>query len=294
MKTLGLQSKLIMLIILLALLFNIERLVIDQDNHVVVSSFVYLLGFIGALLPFVIPVNGKVGSEILVAVIIGLYFFCSSVLDLGHPLWGSNTYLSATELVILVAIVNSAQGLAREGRLLLQQAELFSVTEQPFSCPTLEQERHKLEVEMARCRRYERNLGIILVEPEQTMQVGPESDQQLHPVISHSLMMRAIGQFLLRHVRRPDWVMNDAANNRFLIVCPESTHRDLETASNRLISSLHRQLSIAVKHGFATFPDDAVTSEGLILIALSRFQVSIADDQSVVKPLKQAVESTGG
>lgn len=294
MKSAGLQGRIIMLIILLALLFNIERITVSQDNSMVMSSFVYLLGFTGALLPFAIPINSTAGSQILVAVIFALYFFCSWVLRLGHPLWGTATYLSVTELILLAAIVNLAQLVAREARVFLQQAKLFSITEQPSFAPNLMQERHKLEVEMARCRRYERNLGVILFEPEQPIHTNHQSEPELHPAISQSLMMRAISQILLRQVRRPDWLLNDLVNNRFIIVCPESNQKVLEIASSRLIATLHRQLNITVRHGYAAFPEDAVTSEALILIAQSRFQASISDDHSITHPLEKAIENTGG
>jgi hypothetical protein len=289
MKDFSLQKKIVILIILLAILFNIGRIAIDQESYVVMSSFVYLLAFVGVLLPFVIHINGKAGSEVFVLAMIGLYFFCSSVLHLGHSLWGVNTYLSITELLLLTAIVNLTQALALEVRQLLQQSELFLATEQSVACPTLEQDRAKLEVEMVRCRRYGRNLGIILIEPQKPVPTDQDVSPQLHPVISNCLLMRAIGHFLLQHLRRPDWILNDVARNRFMIVCPESTITDLENTTNRLNTSLQLQLNILVKHGYATFPDDAVTSEGLILTAQNRFQVSTIDDDPLAnQTLSQA------
>jgi hypothetical protein len=275
----GFKKKIVLLIILMMIFFNIERIDVGQENLINMNSFVYVLGSIGVLVPFFVHIKGRFSLEILVMAIIGIYFFCSTILSKSHPLWGGiYTYLSITELVFFVAIVNLAQSVAKETRILSQQVEFFFLSEQPTACPTLDQSMNKLEVEITRCRRYKRNLGVILVEPQYDLHLTVESMQDMHPIISKSLILRAVGNFLQLHIRRPDWVLNNVAKNQFIIVCPESDCVDLENAITRLHDSIYCHLKILANIGYAAFPDDAITLEGLFLKAESRLSLSSGEN----------------
>jgi hypothetical protein len=96
--------------------------------------------------------------------------------------------------------------------------------------------------------------------------------EDIHPVISKSLIMRAAGHFLQRHMRRPDWLLEDVEKNRFVLVCPESNGTEVQKAVIRIGTLLGDHLGIVTNLGYAAFPDDAVTLEDIFSIAESRFE----------------------
>jgi hypothetical protein len=199
------------------------------------------------------------------------------VLQTGDSLWDrGNIYLSLGELAFLAAIVSLAHSIAGELSVLLRQSEAFSVLGQPFACPTLEAQRSRIEAEIIRCRRYERSLGIIVIEPQYARD---GSNTLLHPVISKSLVMRAVSHVLQRHIRRPDWIVDDVAKHRLVIICPESDCRELEEAIVRLDDALYSHLDVTVNIGYAAFPSDAVTLEGLFSVAQSRLPLSSGEKE---------------
>jgi hypothetical protein len=152
--------KVAFLILVLGVVFNIERFDVDQQSLLNMDSFIYILITLGALLPFFIRLHWKYASAVLFSIVLSLYFSYKVLLSHGHPLLGNiNTYITICEVAFLLLITSIAQSIAKELRLFQEHSDIL--LEPGFDSESSALKR--IDIEMVRSRRHERNLGIILI-----------------------------------------------------------------------------------------------------------------------------------
>lgn len=253
------------LIIYLAVLFNLERVTL-QDVHIIdIKGFVYV--FIAVMILLIISLSFLrrvrflpliIGSTILYAIgKFGPYKAWTT--------WDEySIYLIITELsLIFIGLIlalevgrniedfnNAVESITFNG---MERARLLS------------EARVEIDKEVFRSRRYHRPLTMLMVRPESDpIEVILQSAiEEVH----RSMVGRHLAVNLARSInnvlRMTDMVIDLEDNRRFAILLPEtsSEHSDL------LIERIQRiagEKGISVTCGKASFPDDALTLDDLI------------------------------
>jgi GGDEF domain-containing protein len=131
----------------------------------------------------------------------------------------------------------------------------------------------KLETELARCRRYYKTFGLILLEPANTEYEMLSSEEQKELNLS-------ISKLLLQTCRTD--VDTAFIGHHFGVLLPETDAAGTASFAKRLIANSAKTALINLRIGIAFFPEDGVTSEILITACDAALQSAIHNEQSIV------------
>jgi hypothetical protein len=128
----------------------------------------------------------------------------------------------------------------------------------------------ELAHELARARRYEQDLSIVVLSARPMD--GPATTGDLAaPGLKLPQMVALLTAVALRDVlRRSDVVCYHAAERRFILALTESALDDAHTPLERIRTYLRTRLHLQTRAGMAAFPRDAFTLDELVSTAHAR------------------------
>jgi GGDEF domain-containing protein len=145
----------------------------------------------------------------------------------------------------------------------------------PNDVHDIDLENKRIKLELTRSRRYDRPLGLVVIESESD---DRKIARQMLKSVQQDLMSRftlaRIGQIISDRIRQTDLVLRDH-HGRFVILCPET---DLESAillGSRVAQDVEERTDFHVLWGVAAFPEDALTFDDLLLKARERLARSM-------------------
>lgn len=265
----------LVLILALALFYNAGTFLpgpLGGMNH----HLMYLFGTVG------------VGSVLLFPV------FANFPLYLAFPFWGVAYLLAAPHFTggytvevmlsgvnlmnaIIVAGVSSLTHwyVKRLDGYLRKEGRLADIASAP---PLLDDEADDIKYEITRARRYSRPISVIMLQPV---------FKPFSPVDKVSL-----ARTLSRIFRRTERLYDLGKNGRFLIFCSETSHSSAEMLVNRIRIMVHREQDIHFVYGIATFPDQELTFEGLVMRAKENLEAGASHKSAAIKSIKSSKLAT--
>jgi hypothetical protein len=141
-----------------------------------------------------------------------------------------------------------------------KESQVIQFIAQVAGIPSYRKSLPRLQTELARGRRFQRPLSVIVIRPKEML-----------PLVSVDGLNRV--QFLLcgamfrDALRQVDVATYDSIRNQFVIVLPESTKLQAAQAANRLTELIDKSTADQLKFGTVTFPDDGLSIEDLIIKA---------------------------
>jgi hypothetical protein len=134
---------------------------------------------------------------------------------------------------------------------------------------------------MFRSRHHHHPLSVIVVEPKKdSHQVAlHQAVKEVQETIMRSYVITKLANSLSRHLRRTDLVLEERERGRFIILCPDTSARDLNMLVEYIQATATEMVGVTVDCGMATFPDEALTFEELVRQAETRlsYAVPVAD-----------------
>jgi hypothetical protein len=134
----------------------------------------------------------------------------------------------------------------------------------------------ELAAELARARRYERDLAIAVLSTRPLRRAEAGNGESPTPSNLPQVLALMSAVALREILRQSDVVCFQAARNRFVLGLPESNGEDASRALLRIRSHFRTRLRLRVKTGLARFPADALTLEELITAAEARAELGTA------------------
>lgn len=135
----------------------------------------------------------------------------------------------------------------------------------PWTAPTYRRSLPRLNLELARMRRYERSLAVVTLRLDGQTAEGAAANgrrpREYHFTFWH------IGTLLRELLRDCDIVTSDPAVGSFVIVLPEAGRAQAVQASNRLRTAIYATTQERVHVGIAEFPSDGLIIEELVRAA---------------------------
>ncbi len=254
------------LIVFMALFFNLERLDYISKNELNIRGFVYVLATAWVSLILIVPVLRKL-SPIMLLVLSGASYLIWRVSFFSLEQWwgGMQSYVTIAEVVLLLVSVAIARLLGGWLEDFVQAVENITFARLK-RVRTLDEVEDDIEEEMYRSRRYQHPLTVVLAKPNiETLRLAVHRTVEevqkamLLRYVSVSLMTRA----LYGHLRRTDWLLERSQKNQFVFILPE-TRGDRAGVVVERIHQTAQEMGVDVVCGVATFPDDALTFEGLL------------------------------
>jgi len=264
------------LVISLAIFFNIERLDFGEVNIVNIDSFVYVLALLIVISVISIPTLRRSSVYVLGAVWIGAYLVAKILLYTSagkHPLLGGvYTYLTITEVGLLLITLLLAHKLASAIDDFEGAVKKITFRHTNKRIRQLDEAEDEIQLEMFRSRHYHHPLGILIVQPESgfAQTAMHRAVREVQQAMINTYVTRSIAQTFIKYIRRTDLIMEQADQERFVILCPDTNAADLALMAEYLEVVAQEELSASVVCGTATFPDEAITFEELMRQAETR------------------------
>jgi FOG: GGDEF domain len=245
---------------------------IDPQTYILALALLTLIVALTSIRPF--AYSSIITMLVSVGLYLGVYF---SIVP-----FALTSQLVIPVAVVLIFAATSGLGsmliraMSRNVRQLRNDMQLLSDLIQFDSVTGLLVWRHasqKLEAEMARCRRYHKTFGLIFLEPA-------NSDYEIMGSAEQKELNLSVAKLLLQTCRTD--VDTAFVGHHFGVILPETDAAGTAAFAKRLLASSAKTALLNLRIGFASFPDDGVTSESLITICDAALQSAIHNEQSIV------------
>ena len=275
-----LKIHLISLLFAFAFLFNIERLDFGAENVFDVQTFVYVLAILITTIILFVPLFSYYRVTLTVAFAMGLYIIGKLIfLDDRLFFGGFYTYLTMTEATLLMVIAFISQRLSQS---LIEFQDGFDVMALSLGgkpLQTVSKASGDIRREITRSRHYHRPLSVIVIEPDQRSfhLAMPRIFEELQKGVLTRFARVKLAQSMHHHLRLMDLILEEDGSDRFIILCPEVDSQGSAVLVER-VQTVINQAGIAAQCSTATFPDNALTFEGLVNQAKAKLDTSFAEE----------------
>jgi lipopolysaccharide/colanic/teichoic acid biosynthesis glycosyltransferase len=261
----------VVLLIGMAVLFNIERLDFGSDNLINISSYVYVIASLAAVAIIAIPWLMRLSPAVLVGSCLGIYLIAKLFIFDNHPLVGGiYTWISGVEIVMLSALVFIAHHLAHALRDFETAYGKTRLADVRRTTDPLMSAAQMVRSAFALCRRHHQPLSVVVVASEASTSLsGPDT---------------RLTDLVLRLLRSTDILMEQPSDGHLVIVCQQTDADGSELLSRRFHAQACQHLGISVQCATASFPDDGVTFEALVHRAEDRLQNATQDSADEEPP----------
>ena len=285
----SIKRQVVLVLIYIVVVFGLERLDIGALGTFNLHPFAYVLIVLALVLTIIIPQLRHASIYLLIPLWGGIYLILWS-LFLGQ--FSSFTYdklqVAIIELVLVTTGVLLAQGLARHITQVEDTIESLAFGEIPGRATCLEDAAEAIKVELTRSRRYNHALTVLVLEPDpKTLQASLKRTlQEIKLNMAKRYANARLCQIVNETARRTDLVLQQAKNDRFVILCPETESYASTVLASRIQSLAHDNLGISIAWGAAAFPADAVTFDELLqkaelkLLAPTAHPISVPQESS--------------
>ena len=261
----------------LTFFFNIERIIFNRFDTNIIRSDTYIFVAIVALLPLLLPRlhNFSFSSILIIVTVLFLYIWYQS------PRWGQSVTvhypqtnaLSMLTILQVNAIILTGL-LSRQISYSLNEFE-YIVAKITFghigARPTpFAEEQSGMYREVRRAARYGRPLVMIAIKiDEESIQTPlPQMVKDVQKAMMKEFTLASIAESLDENLLSFDTIA--LRDNCFIITMPETSAQDIPTVVQRLESAIKEKFGIAVGIGAASFPNEAVTFEHLVELAIEK------------------------
>lgn len=274
------RSRIILLVFWLTLLFNIERVDIDQQSPFNLAWFVYILAAATVGIFLVVPMRRR--EMYLVSFGVLAAYGALKWYSLSPFLRGGNKYVTLTEIGALLITIAVTWAISEAIHDFVQAVEAISLPEGRRRLLAYEQIQERIHTEISGARRHQRPLSIALIELDPTT-----FEAALHQAVRDAQAMMIeryvrvrFGLFLSRHIRGTDVIAHSADRGRFLLLAADTPGDQTAEMLARLSHLVEGEMGLRFRYSIADFPNTALTSEELIRRAAEALQYAPAGDAS--------------
>ncbi len=185
---------------------------------------------------------------------------------LGGGFSGGQFNILALELVFLVTGMMLAREITLSFREMEQTVEKLIFATFSGRALLFEEAAKVIQTELARSRRYNRPLSLVIIEPDPAA-IGAEfqpAPREIQQQLARRYVMAQIAEILDKEARNTDTIVKQDKPDRFIILCPETQTSNTNTLIRRVVEKTRAQVGVQVGFGVAAFPDEAMTFEELL------------------------------
>jgi GGDEF domain-containing protein len=268
-----------LLIVWLIFFFNIERI----SSPINIRSYTYLFVALVVAFTLIVPRLQKIPFLILLLTPIPIFLLLKVSMEKGD--WHNNLlagYALPLTVTQVSAIILSGL-LARQISLKLREFEgvIASITfghigklPRPFS-----EGQEPMYREVKRARRYNRPIAIIALKVnEEDIQVAlPQMVKEVQQAMIREYVLAGIARILNESVHDFDTIA--LRDNNFILVLPEISFEEANRIAHQAVENVKERMKVRLQVGASAFPDEAMTFESLVELALKHASESRTEVQ---------------
>jgi GGDEF domain-containing protein len=262
-----LRRAIILMVIFLAVFFNIERLDYSDQTVVDLQTFVYVLVSILILSTLFLSFLQKLSTQLTLALWLGVYLALKLTLFSSRPLIGGiYTYLSITEMAMIAIAALLTMNLTRSLNELEGIAVKTVFPKRNHRVKDLREAEEDIKTEFIRSRRHNRPLSVLIVEMDRLSikKNDEQSSINVQQLMMNRFALASLGQVLTKVVRRTDVILEPEEQDGFILLCPETTAEGASLLANRIQTLAQKDLGLTVQCGTAAFPEEAIAFDDLL------------------------------
>jgi GGDEF domain-containing protein len=141
--------------------------------------------------------------------------------------------------------------------------------------------------EVRRARRYQRPLSVV------TLKIDEQSIQVALPKMIEAIQQEMMREYVFANVSRvldenvDDFGTIALRDDCFIVVLPEKTPNEASAVAQRLEKVVREKIDVKLQTGMANFPDEAITFEELVNLAVQNVDQKVVSQQQ--EQAKQSV-----
>ena len=255
----------ILLVLFLAVFFNLERAAPGGIEWVDLSPFIYVLSTLAIVFTILLRTFTHMKPAV-VTMMWGLfYLFLKLAVFNGRPFWGQSfSIVTLLEIAFLLVGVVLAQAIGSQLQDFHDAVEKIifanSADSRKFS-----DEIENINSEIYRSRRYKHPLTVILFQPSQDSKqlMVNKSVQEVYKSLTSRFVAVALAKVLRENIRRSDLLIELSKKGRYIVLATE-TEKDQSAQVVEKIREAARSLGTDVMVGVSSFPEDALNLEDLL------------------------------
>lgn len=238
------------------------------------ASYFYLVAIVAIPATLFFPGISRAPLIVPLAVWGGVYMVVMTMIDRSLSIEKLEYPVIILEFILLETGVWFTHDLAKQIGHAESIMDALALSAFPNSAQDIDLESKRIKIELTRSRRYHRPLSLVIIEPE----VDEKAAREMLKSVQHDLMNRftsaRIGQIIDDRIRQTDLTLKDH-QGRFVILCPETDLASAIMLGRRITQAVEERTDFHVLWGSATFPEEALTFEDLLLKARERLARSI-------------------
>ena len=264
-----------MLFIWLFLFYNIERL----SKPVDIDGVAYIFVPIVAALTVSIPRMRQVPLWLLLVVPVPIFLVLKAWR--GSPVWGAAMPLTVTEICVLAVTIILARWVSNGVGEFESAIAHITIGEVDMLAEPFSKGQAAMYRELRRARHHQRPLAVMAVGvEEESVQVALDRMvQEVQQAMMKRYVLSDVAKTLCH--RLEDYNVIAQTNDHFLILLPEVTQDLLPDLVSRLRQTVSEQVGVTLQIGIAAFPNDAVTFDSLVEMAVKEMNGARKLERSV-------------
>jgi hypothetical protein len=254
-----------------------------------IATWVYLFAAAAVAAPLLAGGPRRARPCLTLSTVLGAYLFIR-LLTAGTGGQALDPYLSATEAAFLACAALLGRKVAVGLREIDETIGAVAFGENPALDLDGPRATNEILSEMARSRRHDRPLSVTVLEPSTAgLEIAVDrAAEDVQRALRRRFVYGRLARVIADQLRRSDLLFEHRESGRFIVLSPETEHDGTALLVTR-IRQAARSLELDLVSGSATFPDQAVTFEQLILEAERRLGSAPSD-----RALRPVAEPAGG
>jgi GGDEF domain-containing protein len=270
------RKTLIWLTIALVVFFNIERLAFD-NLEVGISSSVYVVGTLAVLSMLALPRIRKMPPLAVVAFWSAFYLLVRLATQsfTNHPVFeGLYVYSTILEVLLLDMLCLIAQQAGLELDDFEDAVQHITMDDICHDVRQLDETMEDIQLELLRSRRHNYPLTVIMMEPDPgSVQVAlNHSIVDIQNLLIKRYVLTSLTRITSNMIRRTDLLVDQTADQRIIVVSPDTNLASANELAKRIASALHQKSDVKMHYGLAAFPEEDLTIDELLSHAERRLR----------------------
>lgn len=236
------------------------------------ASYFYVLAMIAVPVTVFFPGITRVSTAVPMGIGAALYISLTMFINRSLTTTSRDLSVVVLEFILLQIGIWLAHQVAQQINHAESLMDELAIGAFPHRSQELDEASQRVKIEFNRSRRYRRPLSVLLLEvdPEHQKHNGVVLKNIQSDIASRFTSAR-VGQIIDDRIRQTDLVLRDRTW-RFVIVCPETDLPAAMLLGKRIAAAVNEKTDLAILWGVASFPEEALTFDDLLMKARERLR----------------------
>ena len=242
-----------------------------------------------ALATLIIPILRRPRLRVVLPIIISSFLAAKLYFELGDTWTIEDVLRAATELSAIVLTLLLTRQLNRAVDEFQEAVAAITIPHVGKSVDAFSADQGEMYQEVRRARQYNRPLALLALKvKEDSLKVAlQEVLREAQQAMMNELVLAGVAGTLCDELR--DYDIIGRQDGYFLVLLPETKKEDVPDVTNRLCNAVSERVGVKLQVAAVTFPDNALTFEGLVQQATQQIEISTDSMNRPVVPQTQAI-----